>query len=603
MSTPRRSAGHLERRDGFALLLVLFILLAVGLIAMAAATLIGSSQMLADLDRRQTQMEAAADAGLEEGRARINGDPALYPDSGYSTLENAAVVRDAAGAVVPGITRTTYVARTGVATGQFGVFGTLLVVVRDAGGRQVVRRVDVSQESFAKFAYFTDDENGIVFGGGDQIQGPVHSNDNITIHSTGATFRGPGTVTTVGTVSGAGNGHFYEGYTQGAPRIPMPTTADLNRLRGYATQGGTAFTAPTGGNAGEVRMRIEFVAIDLNGDGRVTGADEGFFKVYTSNNAAWLMAQKPGTAQGQSGASTLTSSNYCGAYTGGRFWSASDWSPGHTAASTVALLQSSTRRCLLGGSDSLHADGRFQPSDGPGGSLGEWMPRPWTWASMPDSIAVRPDRDYLFPLSHAYNPNFKGVIHVTGRVGVSGVLRGRVTLAATGDIHVVDDLQYANQPGVGRCPEIDMLGLFSGGNLTVSDNTVNSPAQVQGNTGTYYDFDDTDNVVTLHGVLLTLNSFTAQNYTTGPTASETCNGVTWGRGCLAMAGGVIQATRGAVGQSDGHGYLKSYSYDACARVTPPPYFPTTGRFARSRYYEINPVGFNAAAYLDQITAG
>ena len=59
-----------------------------------------------------------------------------------------------------------------------------------------------------------------------------------------------------------------------------------------------------------------------------------------------------------------------------------------------------------------------------------------------------------------------------------------------------------------------------------------------------------------------------------------------------MTGGIIQVARGAVGLLDGHGYTKRYSYDRCAIVAPPPYFPTTGKFLDSRYFELDPVNFN-----------
>ena len=94
----------------------------------------------------------------------------------------------------------------------------------------------------------------------------------------------------------------------------------------------------------------------------------------------------------------------------------------------------------------------------------------------------------------------------------------------------------------------------------------------------------------LQAVLLTLNSFTVENYDAGPTTQEPCGATAWGRGCLYITGGVIQGTRGAVGTTAGTGYIKAYSYDQCAFQTPPPYFPTTGRFFRNRYYEIDPVG-------------
>ena len=56
-----------------------------------------------------------------------------------------------------------------------------------------------------------------------------------------------------------------------------------------------------------------------------------------------------------------------------------------------------------------------------------------------------------------------------------------------------------------------------------------------------------------------------------------------------------------MGTADGTGYLKRYTYDACAATDPPPYFPTTGHFGRSSYYEVDPVGFTATAFYTRMT--
>ena len=58
-----------------------------------------------------------------------------------------------------------------------------------------------------------------------------------------------------------------------------------------------------------------------------------------------------------------------------------------------------------------------------------------------------------------------------------------------------------------------------------------------------------------------------------------------------------------MGTTAGTGYVKAYSYDQCAFQTPPPYFPTTGRFFRNRYYEIDPVGFSVAGLFAALTPG
>ena len=96
--------------------------------------------------------------------------------------------------------------------------------------------------------------------------------------------------------------------------------------------------------------------------------------------------------------------------------------------------------------------------------------------------------------------------------------------------------------------------------------------------------------------MLALDIFTVQNYDEGSTDAEPCGTSTNGRGCLFLTGGIIQKQRGAVGLTSGEGYIKRYAYDACGLESPPPYFPTTGRFARGHYFEVEPTGFNIDSY-------
>jgi hypothetical protein len=63
-----------------------------------------------------------------------------------------------------------------------------------------------------------------------------------------------------------------------------------------------------------------------------------------------------------------------------------------------------------------------------------------------------------------------------------------------------------------------------------------------------------------------------------------------------VTGGVIQASRGAVGLTSGEGYVKRYQYDQCGANNPPPYFPTTGHFVRGHYYEVDPTSFDVNSY-------
>jgi hypothetical protein len=598
MNTPNdqrfgRTLNLTTNEDGFALLVTMLVAIVVGAMVIAAS-MIGSNHVVANrYYERTSNLESYADAGLEWARAYINGKPSVYPDSAYATLENGVPVTDGTGAEIPGVKRWTYVGPTGVTTGQYGIFGSVVSIVRDDGGGEVVRRSLVSQESFAKFAYFTDIEpSNISFGGGDAIFGPVHTNSDLKIYSSGATFHAE--TRTAKEVRGASYGTFKQGYEEYVPVIPMPATADLDKLKSQGTKGGTAFVGDSDGEQGEATTRIEFIAIDLDGDGDVTGDEEGFFRVYQSSDSDWVVGNVSETTTRTCSrwwcqnvtTADLRGADHCGYWTGGAFVSASSLS---TSAAETAL-KSSTRRCYLGGSDSI--SGGFVATDSRGG----WLPYGGTVSAELAALG-RADAQYLFPLSRKFNPNFKGVIFVEGKVAVSGVLRGRVTVAASDDIVFADDLVYATDPGAGLCQ--DLAGYFSGDQVVVSDNAMNAPqAPYSGQSRRTYD--DTKDEF-FHGIVLALGIFTVENYSSGGTVEENCEAQAKGRGCLYLTGGIIQATRGAVGTSSGSGYTKRYSYDQCAAAEPPPYFPTTGRFTKGQYYVVDPTGFDVNAYYLELT--
>ncbi len=295
------SHAALRNERGIALVVVLLVVLAIAAIAAGAALLGSSTSLISVFHTRMSVMEETADAGLEEARSMVNAAKTNYPDTGYKVLENGVAVYNAAGAVIPNIKRWTYVGPIGISTGQFGVFGSAVSVVQNAQGDRVIRRGEIFQESFAKYAYFTNSEGSIQFGSGDQIFGPVFTNDNISINSGGITFWGP--VATHGTISGQKTlpTIFKQGYKENAPLIAFPQTADLTKLQVQATTGGTDITSTTGGAVGQATTRIEFVAVDLNNDGKLDGIDEGFMRVYQvtrttpANYAWWVVADTGGT--------------------------------------------------------------------------------------------------------------------------------------------------------------------------------------------------------------------------------------------------------------------------------------------------------------------
>lgn len=613
-------------RPGVALVTVLLVLLVVGALSTAAA-LVSSNVSAIDVhDARQSILELAADAGLEEARARINGNQTLSDSVflpldmrtvPYTIIENGVQVTDASGRPIPGIRRYTYAGPTGATSGQYGVFASIVTVVEDRNGDRVIRRRDIVQESFAKFAYFTDreklpDGREIVFGGGDQIQGPVHSNDVITI----STDRNPSVqarfmseVTTAQTIRNANRAVFeMRGMPlTNQPVIPLPRTSDLERLRTLSQPGRMEFASTTGGPEGQARIRIEFDTL----------GDRGFIKVYQAAHDSlryWVTADRPPNYN----SSGLEFSRNCGDFHSGVFIPMADHGVKHYITQDwhhTYNSSSKTGRCFLGGSDVLN--GGFKPADTAvvrnknNGQvirrtpLGSWL----RWDGQVSDLVKdsgRPDWEYLHPISRDLNPNFRGVIFVNGNVAISGVVRGHVTVAATGDIIIADNIKYAIDPGSNRrvCSAenrdgFDILGLFAGGRILIADNTINSPFNPTGKGNSYFWFKEpaAQGNLYIHGTLLSLNNFSVVNYDKGRASTGGCGPGGWGRGCINLTGGIIQANRGPVGQASGTGFQKRYSYDPCVRVSPPPYFPTTGWSSRNQYVEIDPVGFNIDDYF------
>ncbi|MEJ2678509.1 MAG: hypothetical protein P8174_05455 [Gemmatimonadota bacterium] len=130
--------------------------------------------------------------------------------------------------------------------------------------------------------------------------------------------------------------------------------------------------------------------------------------------------------------------------------------------------------------------------------------------------------------------------------------------------------------------------------MVVANNALNAPQSVEFD-GIWRSYDDTQSEF-IQAVILARDKFGAEDPGDGASTAEPCDGTPYGRGCLYLTGGIIQSTRGVVTHPT-HGYMKRYSYDACAAADPPPYFPSTGHFYRSRYYEVNPNGFNVAQYF------
>jgi hypothetical protein len=156
--------------------------------------------------------------------------------------------------------------------------------------------------------------------------------------------------------------------------------------------------------------------------------------------------------------------------------------------------------------------------------------------------------------------SFNGVFFVDGDVRIQGELDGRLTVAASDDIEIWNDITYRGSDGVELLPDCDdMLGMVAGDEIVVMSNAANQ------------------NDCVIHGHMMALDNFNAQYYNSGDP-----------RGDLVIRGGVVQRCRGPVGTgiisgSEVYiltGYAKDYSYDWRLRAAPPPGYLLTGCYTR-----------------------
>jgi hypothetical protein len=650
----RRRILALRARRGVALFISMFFVAGIGALALSAIYLTANATLISKSYEKEDVLKYAAEAALAIGKSSLNFNPAALPNTSYVSMMTNKTLVAGDGTPIPGVGVNLYVGQTGSTSGQFGRFASLVAEARDANGTGFVRRLELTQESFAKYAYWSNSEtnNGstIYFANGDQLFGPVWSNDDLHIAASGATFHD--VVGTAGTIAGVGYGTYSKGYSTNQKPISLPSLSKLSSLSGLAAVGGMSFTSPTTGDETTVRQRVEFIAIDLDNSGDSTGASEGFYRVYQANSGQvnWLRGDWLGTS---STLETIAQMTNCGDWhiitnltngqadtlffpgaihpttwfrslmeaTSGLSGQMSHLNAQAESAATVTTIMNRTvpvppkaPRCYLGGDPHLVAvarqtvagytpatdiykggsDTTFTPTD----RYGSWS----QYSATPNGTiaAKRPwDGKYLYPLYRGYNTNTKGVMYFSGTVGISGVLRGDITLYSPHTIVVLDDVRYSSDPSKGIC--LDILGIIAGDNVIVADNSLNSPEYVRTSSGGIVkSLDDTPDLY-LHSVIMALGtSFQVENYNQGPNNATGCQGTADGRGCLYLSGGLIQNNRGAVGTTGGTGFIKRYSYDRCAVVNPPPYFPTTGRFQDNRYYELDPVKFNVIQMFNSL---
>lgn len=290
-----RLRKRMKPRRGSALLLVLILSMAMAALSLSAITLRSSGSLVARYYERERDFRYAAEAAIALGKARMNRDTLLtVPRDSFVTLFNDTTLVDAGGVAIPRARVTLHAGVTGDTSGRFGDFITLVATASDGAGTRHVRRLDLTAESFSRYAMFTNTfPAGLAYGTGEFIRGRAHSNQGWRSSGTpGPTYFD--TVSAVTTITGTAN---YSGLPTmpGSAVIPFPTVDRLAELPTQAAVGSLSFT-PVSGSAARATTngtdvsgrtsgnairgsRLEFVPIDLNGDGDF-GADEGALRIF-----------------------------------------------------------------------------------------------------------------------------------------------------------------------------------------------------------------------------------------------------------------------------------------------------------------------------------
>ncbi|MCL5055430.1 MAG: hypothetical protein M1169_05740 [Firmicutes bacterium] len=166
-----------------------------------------------------------------------------------------------------------------------------------------------------------------------------------------------------------------------------------------------------------------------------------------------------------------------------------------------------------------------------------------------------------------YQGTTNGTIFVNGNIGsssgggISGTVQGKYTIAASGDLYINGNIDYQDTtPGQPPTNSQDMLGLI-GTNVIIGDS---APPNLMIYADIYAGAKQSDGSLTGWAY--------AQDYDTRQT------------GTLQLFGGVVSVYRFTTGTFNSYsgqmmsGYAKTLHYDPRLAQSPPPFFPTTGKF-------------------------
>jgi hypothetical protein len=524
---------------------------------------------------------AAAYAGVEEYESRLANDTGYYaygnPASEFTnpthsptvqvTLPTGAAANPAFGlgtsgtwANVPGSNGSAQF-RYEVDSSNYYNDGTLRLRSTGRSGTETRTIVaDLKQQGFIDFLYFTDFEvmdpqaldpnsttncairypasrpcDTIYFGGQDEINGPLHTNDAIQTNGA-AKFLGK-TTTSWKAASG-------------------PNYVSSGTKPSFAVAGDPSYQATIGMPATNSQLKKE-TRSDLPAEVPVTGC------LYTGPTS--IVFNSGGTMTVISPWTRYTNT------TGNSDTSGSNPSKCGTPGSGGLAKKNGSGTAYVGQTISVPSNLVIYVQNVPttSGNVNYTASSTTPPGSGAIACASSSRNNIGYPMANETMP-FTGAYGCrNGDVFVEGTLDGRATVAAENYVYVTDNLKYADKTD-------DMLGLV--GNNAV---WVWNPMRVSNNA---YSPLLSDTNRTINAAILSVgHTFMVQNYNRASA-----------RGTLNVFGAIAQKFRGPVGTGGGatmtSGYGKDYDYDLRFKSTAPPKFlsPVTTTYGINIWVEVNP---------------
>ena len=561
--------GHLLKRlrrsddSGYVLPVVIGLGLIMLLMVATTLTMTTSGEQKSDTDTDWNAALAAAYAGIEDYKGRVQNDSSYVrygnPADPYSSTSTGLSMPTGSSAnpafnitaaqpwaSVPGST-TGAQFRYEIDNSKYGSTGVIRLRSTGKVGSETRSVIaDLKQNGFNDYVYYTNYEvqdptisgestscgnyywirpsscTNIQFAPGDILRGKVHSNDRLLV--CGSDFKGAVTTASQTTPLYAINGGCSDATWEVSPFKPVKTQAinmpptnqtmpleTRNDIPAQVPHPGCMYTGPT--------------SITLNSNGTITVISPWtkFTNISmttgipSTNPAACGI---PGTAAGQLGSSA-----------GATFATPTDnliYVQSVQATTTDPNYWASTAKpsgftCTTG----TTSDGRSKEG--------------WTFGSL-----AYPRASEDPPLTSTVSAPAYGCRN--GDLYTSGTLNGHLTMASQNYIYVVGDLLYSNN-------QQDLLGLVAQNAVwiwnpmkSISASTPSGTALLGQNR-------------TIYGAILSVaHTFQVQNYQIGGA-----------RGTLKVVGSIAQNFRGTVGQGS-NGFLKDYGYDTRLTYTSPPKF-------------------------------